>query len=139
VTLRLAPRSPKVQDKDLAAARDQANQLISEPIMLRWNDASWTVTRAELADMLRYQSSSSGLMAYLTRDGLLAKAQAIATEAQRRPDAPHDSKGALLPLDVPRTASVIWQLASTTPTNRVSDIVWSEEDQPAPEPPPAVQ
>jgi hypothetical protein len=130
VTLRLAPRSPKVQDKDLAPARDQANGLIGEPIALHWKDATWTVARSELADMLRYQPANGVLMAYLTRDGLLAKAQAIAGEAERRPDAPRDSQGNVLPLDVPRTAAVIWELASTSPSNRSGEIVWTEEEQP---------
>jgi len=104
-------------------------------VAVRWKGATWTVTRAELADMLRYQNGSAGLTAYLTRDGLLAKAQAIAAEAERRPDAPRDAHGQVLPLDVPATASAIWLQASTAPANRSADLVWTEEEeQPTPQP-----
>ncbi|MBI3973694.1 MAG: peptidoglycan binding domain-containing protein [Chloroflexi bacterium] len=128
VTVRLAPRAPRVRDQELAAARDTANQLIGEPIAVRWKDATWTVTRDELAGMLRYQSTNAGLSAYLTRDGLIAKASAIAQEAERRPDAPRDSEGKPLPVDVLATASNIWQQASTVPAGRVDEVVWTEEE-----------
>jgi vancomycin resistance protein YoaR len=127
VTVRLAPRAPRVVDADLASARDQANTLIGEPITVQWQDARWTVTRAELAGMLRYQQAGGQLSAYLTRDGLLAKAAAIAREAERRPDAPRDSQGRVLPVDVPATAAAIWQQALTKGTNRVAEVVWTEE------------
>ncbi|HEV2121920.1 MAG TPA: peptidoglycan binding domain-containing protein, partial [Chloroflexota bacterium] len=88
LTVRLASRPPTVRDVDLAPARDQANQLIGEPIILRWKDRSWTVTRDELVAMLRYQQDRNGRQsAYLSRDGLIAKAQAVAREAERSPDA----------------------------------------------------
>ena len=133
VTVRLAPRPPKVHDQDLAAARDTANKLIGEPITVRWRSTTWVVTRDELAGMLRYQTGRDGVMAYLTRDGLLAKASAIAEEARRLPDAPRDSNGQPLPVDVPATASAIWMQASTVPANRVAEVVWQEETPPAPE------
>ena len=135
VTVRLAPRRPRVVDADLAQARDQANMLIGEPVLLRWKDTTWTVTRDELADMLRYQPGPGGrLTAYLTRDGLIAKANAIAREANRRSDAPRASDGSLLPLDVNATAGVLWQLASTLSRGRVGEILWTEEViAPAPE------
>jgi hypothetical protein len=126
--VRLAPRRPRVVDADLAPARDQANMLVAEPVVLRWKDASWTVTRDELADMLRYQPGPGGrLMAYLTRDGLIAKASAVAREADRRSDAPRASDGKLLPMDVTSTAGAIWQLASTVSRDRSVEIYWTQE------------
>jgi hypothetical protein len=58
---------------------------------------------------------------------LIAKAAAIAREADRRPDAPRASDGSLLPLDVTATAGVVWQLASTLSRDRVGEILWTEE------------
>jgi hypothetical protein len=130
VTVRLTTRPPRVHDRDLAPARDMANRLIGEPVVVRWLESSWTVTSDELAAMLRYQTTRDGLSAYLTRDGLLAKAGAIAREAERQPGALKDSKGALLPVDVPATASAIWQQASTVARNRVAAVVWTEEQAP---------
>ena len=127
VTVRLALRPPRVQDRDVAAARDTANLLVGEPVIVRWQDAAWTITRDELASMFRYQPAGDGVMAYLTRDGLLAKASAIAREAERRPDAPKDRAGKPLPVDVPATAAAIWQQASTAAANRVAGVVWSED------------
>jgi hypothetical protein len=127
VTVRLAPRPPRVQDRDVAAARDTANLLVGEPAIVRGQDAAWTITRDELASMFRYQPAGDGVMAYLTRDGLLAKAGAIAREAERRPDAPKDRAGKPLPVDVPATAAAIWQQASTAAANRVAGVVWSED------------
>jgi vancomycin resistance protein YoaR len=127
VTVRLAPRPPKVQDRDLTAARDMANLLIGEPVTLRWGSASWVVTRDELVSMLRYQNGASGLSAYLTRDGLIAKATAIAGEARQRPDAPKDYEGNALPVDVDNTAGTIWLLASTRGSSRSGDVVWNDD------------
>jgi hypothetical protein len=131
VTVRLARRPPTITDLDLAPARDLANQLIGEPIMLRWKDRTWTVTREELVAMLRYHTGSDGkLTAYLTRDGLLAKAQAIASEAERHPEAPRKPNGEVLPLDIPATAAAIWAMATTAPANRAAEVVWTEDDLP---------
>jgi hypothetical protein len=134
VTVRLAPRPPRVQDRELAAARDTANMLIGEPVNVRWNNVAWLVSRDELAGMLRYQQGREGLTAYLTRDGLLAKATAIAREAERLPNAPTDSTGQPLPVDVPATAAAIWQQASTVAGNRAATLVWTEPEEPPAEP-----
>jgi vancomycin resistance protein YoaR len=131
VTVRLAARPPRVQDRDLAAARDMANRLVGEPVEVRWQDATWTLTRDELAGMLRYQSTREGVSAYLTRDGLLAKAAAIAREAERHANVPKDSKGKPLLVDVTATAASIWQQASTVASNRMASVVWTEEEPPA--------
>ena len=134
VTVRLAPRPPRVSDLDLARARDEANQLIDQPVTLRWKDATWTVSRDELVGMLRYQPGRDGkLTAYLTRDALLTRAGAIAREADRRPDAPRASDGSALPADVAQIAGVIWQLASTARDGaRAAEVVWTEDlTQPA--------
>lgn len=133
VAVRLAARPVRVRDRELEKARDTANLLIGEPVTLRMQGAAWVVTRDELAGMLRYQPSSDGLMAYLTRDGLLAKATAVAREAERQPGATRSSTGQVLPVDVAATAAVIWHQASTVPVNRTGDIVWTEEEVPAPE------
>lgn len=141
VTVRVSPRAPRVSDLDLALARDQANGLIGEPIQLRWQDQTWTVSRDELADMLRYQPGRDGkLTAYLTRDGLLAKAGAIARELERGTTAPRGRDGQVLPLDIPATAGAIWEMASTRVSGRVTAVVWAEdlsEDPDAPPPAPA--
>ncbi|MGH2367861.1 MAG: hypothetical protein ACRDI2_06660, partial [Chloroflexota bacterium] len=134
VAVRLAPRPARVQDGDLARARDMANLLIGEPIVVRWENVTWTITRDELAGMLRYQSGSGGLTAYLTRDGLLAKAEAIARDLQGRPEAPKDAEGNTRSVDVPATASAIWLQASTAATNRVADVAFVPE-APPPQPP----
>jgi len=129
VTIRLAPRRPRVFDLDLAPAQDQANVLIGEPVTVRWQSLSWTVTRDELVGMLRYQTDRTGkLSAYLSRDGLIAKAAQIAREVERNPLAPRSSQGDVLPLDVPSTAAVIWQLASSPGGPRADEIVWTEEE-----------
>ncbi|HET6319614.1 MAG TPA: hypothetical protein VFG86_24410, partial [Chloroflexota bacterium] len=129
VTVRLAPRRPRVLDLDLAPAEQQANLLIGEPVLLRWQNLSWTVSRDELANMLRYQTGRDGkLSAYLSRDGLIAKATQIAREAERSLLAPRSSQSEVLPLDVPNTAAVIWQLASNVDSGRAGEIVWTEEE-----------
>ena len=129
VTVRLAPRRPRVVDTDLALAQQQANVLIEEPVMIRWQSSTWTVTRDELHNMLRYQPGRDGkLTAYLSRDGLLAKATAIAREAERNPQAPRSTWGELLPVDIPYTAVAIWNAAQSAGTGRSSDLVWTDED-----------
>jgi len=118
-------------DADLAAAQEQANVLIGEPITLRWLNLTWNVSRDELNNMLRYQPALDGkLTAYLSRDGLLAKAASIAREAERSPLAPRNSYGELLSVDVQYTAAVIWQIASTAASApaRVGELVWTDED-----------
>ena len=135
VTVRLAPRRPRVLDTDLAPAQQQANVLIEEPVTIRWLTTTWTVTRDELSNMLRYQTGRDGkLSAYLTRDGLVAKATAIAREAERSALAPRDSAGKLLPVDVLSTAGAIWEAAQRP--MRVGELLWTEEDPAlsAPEP-----
>lgn len=128
VTVRVAPRAPRVTDLDLAPARDLANVLVSEPVLVRWRDASWAISRDDLAGMLRYQPGQNGkLMAYLTRDGLIAKAGAIASEANRRSDVPRGVDGNLLPLDVPQTAGVIWEAANRAGVGRTAEVVWAED------------
>jgi hypothetical protein len=130
VTVRLAPRPPRVQDRELAAARETANLLIGEPVTVRWEEVSWIVSRDELAGMLRYQQGRDGLTAYLTRDGLLAKAGEIARQAERLATRPTDTAGQPLPVDVPNTAAAIWQQASTVAANRTATVVWVEPEEP---------
>ena len=129
VTVRVAPRRPRVLDTDLAPAQQLANTLIEEPVTMRWLNSTWTVTRDDLHNMLRYQPGRDGkLTAYLSRDGLLAKATAIAREAERSPLAPRSSWGELLPVDIPYTAVAIWDAARGTGTGRVAELVWTDED-----------
>ena len=129
VTVRLAPRRPRVVDTDLALAQAQANTLIEEPVAIRWLNNTWTVTRDELNNMLRYQPGRDGkLTAYLSRDGLLAKATAIAREAERNPRAPRSSWDELLPVDIPNTARAIWNAAQAPLSARSGDVVWNDED-----------
>gem|GEM_PF-6349451 len=133
VTVRVAPRAPRVADLDLAPARDFANVLVSEPVLVRWRDTSWAVSRDDLAAMLRYQAGQNGrLMAYLTRDGLIAKAGAIASEANRRSDVPRGADGNVLPLDVPQTAGVIWEASGRLGSGRTGEVVWAEDRSDAP-------
>lgn len=129
ITVRLAARRPRVLDTDLALAQQQANVLIEEPVTLRWLDSTWTVTRDELNNMLRYQPGRDGrLTAYLSRDGLIAKATAIAREAERNPRAPRSSWGELLPVDIANTAAAIWEMAQAPTSARVGAVVWNDED-----------
>ncbi|HET7770197.1 MAG TPA: hypothetical protein VFN74_15585, partial [Chloroflexota bacterium] len=80
-------------------------------------------------NMLRYQPGRDGkLTAYLTRDGLLAKATAIAREAERHPSAPRSSWGDVLPVDVPYTALAIWNAAQVSGSPRVGELTWTDED-----------
>ena len=109
----------------------QVNTVEREPITLRWLNLTWNVSRDELNNMLRYQPALDGkLTAYLSRDGLLAKAASIAREAERSPLAPRNSYGELLSVDVQYTAAVIWQIASTAASApaRVGELVWTDED-----------
>src|SRR5262249_16891841 len=123
ITVRLAPRPPRVQDRDLAAARDQANRLIGEPVSIKWESQSWTVTRDELAALLPYPAGRGGMSAYLTRDALLARATSVAREVERLPSWPKDSSGKPRQVDIPSTASSLWLQASTIPTNRIAEVV----------------
>lgn len=134
VTVRIAPRPAGVQDRDLAAARDQANRLIGEPVILRWEALNWTVSRDELATMLRYQTGSGGTSAYLTRDGLIARATTIARDLERHPQAPKGAGGAPRKVDIPATASALWIQASTVERNRNAQVELEPEAEPAPEP-----
>jgi hypothetical protein len=135
VVVRLAPRPARVQDRDLAPARDQANRLIGEPVTLRWQGLSWTVSRDELAGMLRYQpTANGGTSAYLARDALLAKATAIGHELEGNPQGPKDPEGKPRVLDVPATASALWIQASTVDHNRAADVVQAELPEPTPTP-----
>jgi hypothetical protein len=137
VTVRIAPRPAGVQDRDLAAARDQANRLIGEPVILRWEALNWTVSRDELAAMLRYQTGSGGTSAYLTRDGLIARATTIARDLERHPQAPKGAGGAPRKVDIPATASALWIQASTVERNRSAQVELEPEAEPTPEPSPA--
>ena len=129
VTVRLAPRRPRVLDADVAQAQAEANRLIEEPVSIRWLNTTWTVTRDELNNMLRYQPGRDGkLTAYLSRDGLLAKATAIAREAERSPRAPRTSWGEPLPVDIPNTALAIWNAAQAPNNARAGELVWNDED-----------
>jgi hypothetical protein len=136
VTVRLAPRPARVQDRDLAPARDQANRLIGEPVTLRWEALSWIVSREELAGMLRYQTVGGATSAYLTRDALLARATSIARELERHPQAPKDAEGDPRKVDIPATASALWIQASTVERNRAATVVLEEPPPPPPPPPP---
>ncbi len=132
VTVRLAPRAPRVSDRELTAARDLANRLIGEPVVMRWDGLSWTITRDELAGMLRYQSGNGGMTAYLARDALLARASAIARDVERHPQAPKDATGKPRPVDVPATASALWLQASQVATERVANVVLAEPEDVSP-------
>jgi vancomycin resistance protein YoaR len=132
VTVRLTTRPPRVQDVQLAAARDQANRLIGEPVIMRWESLTWTVTREELAAMLRYQTAGTGMTAYLARDALLARATTIARDLERQPQLPRDATGKPRTVDVPATASNLWIQASTVERNRAAEVVLAEPDEPAP-------
>ncbi|HEX2033506.1 MAG TPA: peptidoglycan binding domain-containing protein, partial [Chloroflexota bacterium] len=135
VLVRTAARPPRVQDQHLIPARDMANRLIGEPVTLRWNQLSWTVTRDELAAMLRYQPTNSGQTAYLAREGLISKATAVARELERHPSGPRDSAGNPRTVDIPATASALWLQASTAGAERVATIVLEELPEPlAPSP-----
>ncbi len=134
VTVRIAPRPARVQDRDLAPARDQANRMIGEPVMMRWGALNWTVTRDELASMLRYQGSAGSTSAYLTRDALLTRATAIARDLERHPEAPKGADGAPRKVDVPATASALWIQASTVERNRSAQVVLEPEPEPEPAP-----
>lgn len=135
VTLRLAPRPPRVTDGELTAARDLATRLIGEPVVLRWEGTSWTVTRDDLAGMLRYQNlgptgpTGGPITAYLARDALLARAGAIARDVERHPQAPKDTAGKPRPVDVAATASALWIQASQVPANRTADVVLQEPEE----------
>ena len=134
VAVRSAPRLAGVQDRELIPARDQANRLIGEPVTLRWEALNWTVSRDELALMLRYQTGSGGTSAYLTRDGLLARATTIARDLERHPQGPKDAAGAPRKVDIPATASALWIQASTVERNRAAQVVLEPEGEAPAEP-----
>ena len=134
VTVRIAPRPARVQDRDLAPARDQANRMIGEPVTMRWGALNWTVTRDELASMLRYQGSAGSTSAYLTRDALLTRATAIARDLERHPEAPKGADGAPRKVDIAATASALWIQASTVERNRSAQVVLEPEPEPEPAP-----
>lgn len=130
VLVRLAARTPGVTDAMLLPIRDLGNVLIGEPVTVRALSTSYTVTRPELADMLRFPNARDSGSAYLARDVLLARVGAIAAEIQRRGDTPRDAQGRPQPVDVPATAAALWQRASDLATNRVIDVVWLAPDLP---------
>ena len=117
----------------LAAMARTANVLIGAPIIAEWSNREWRVEPNDLVDVLRFGPVGGSVDAYLGRDGLFALVERIGREAVTMVDAPRDAAGAVLPVDVPRTAAAIWAAANRTGGERRAEIAWIE-DEPTPIP-----
>ena len=122
-------RRPNVVAADLMSVKSLIDRLVGEPIRVRWNDASWDVVPNDLVDHLRIGvDQNKRPTAYLSRDGLIEVSGRIARLAERSPDAPRDKAGAVLPVDVPRTAAAVWAAANEEGVARRLVIVWTDEE-----------
>jgi hypothetical protein len=122
-------RRPNVVAADLMSVKSLIDRLVGEPIRVSWNDASWDVVPNDLVDHLRIGvDQNKRPTAYLSRDGLIEVSGRIARLAERLPDAPRDKAGAVLPVDVPRTAAAVWAAANEEGVARRLVIVWTDEE-----------
>ena len=122
-------RRPNVVAADLMSVKSLIDRLVGEPIRVSWNDASWDVVPNDLVDHLRIGvDQNKRPTAYLSRDGLIEVSGRIARLAERLPDAPRDKAGAVLPVDVPRTAAAVWAAANEEGVARRLAIVWTDEE-----------
>ena len=122
-------RRPNVVAADLMSVKSLIDRLVGEPIIVTWNEASWDVVPNDLVDHLRIGvDQNKRPTAYLGRDGLIELSGRIARLAERLPDAPRDKAGAVLPVDVPRTAAAVWAAANEEGVARRLVIVWTDEE-----------
>jgi hypothetical protein len=127
----MGPRAPRLSEAQLGPAREQAERLISQSVVVRDAFEQWKLTPEQLESMLRTQQSGDQVTAYLGRDQLLARVEAIAQQAEARtgPNAVHDAAGRPAKVDRLLTASAIWAAAQADqPDQRMAELQWVEGD-----------
>jgi vancomycin resistance protein YoaR len=128
-TVPVAPHTPRLSEAQMAPAREQAQRLIGRPVVVRDAFEEWQVTPEQLETMLRFQESNGQVVAYLGRDQLLERVEAIARQAESRtgPNAVLDAAGRPAKVDRLLTAAAIWTAAQADkPEDRIADLQWAD-------------
>lgn len=115
VDLVVAETAPKSAESDVTLARDQAARIISAPLTLKYDGKSWTLDRAQLASILRFNLSPGAVEpAYLDRPALEAWARTLADVVNQTPrDARFAWAGGRLDVLRPSRDGVELDLAAT--------------------------
>jgi vancomycin resistance protein YoaR len=111
----VAETPPKSADGDIVLARDQASRLVSAPVVLKHDNKTWTLERAQLASILRYNFEPGAReAAYLDRPALEAWAKTLAEVVYQTPrDARFAWAGGRLDVIRPSRDGVELDLAAT--------------------------
>jgi len=81
----VAVAPPNTTNADLAPAVEAANTLIGRPLTLAHGDQTWTLSMAQLTDLLRWSGRDAQTTAYLDPNGLSTWVRAAAADIESDP------------------------------------------------------